>query len=371
MRIEEVDRKRSFKRFVFFPEDLYRNDPLWAPPLWADEFRAYYKKKNPVLSHSDYTLFLALEGGNVLGRILIYVDHNFNRFYKSKIGFFGAFECIEDFKVAAGLFDKGEKWLRAKGMTHIRGPIHPVAENWGFLYEGFKLSPVFMTPYNPPYYNTFITKLEYTKIKDLLAYDADAKENYQIPERFSRFKEMLLARKPNLTVRRLDLKNLMKDAEHIWRISNIALQNNWGYVPIDRNEMKDLIKKLKTIVDVDAIWFVEDSGTPVGWALGFPDLNVILKKIRGRLLPFGFLILLTGIKKVRDYRLWGLAVLPEYHNLGLDVLLYMSLFNALSPKGVHLEANYILEDNAGIRNALEKMNLRHTKTYRVYEKSLS
>jgi hypothetical protein len=37
---------------------------------------------------------------------------------------------------------------------------------------------------------------------------------------------------------------------------------------------------------------------------------------------------------------------------------------------VHLEANYILEDNRRIRNALEKLELARTKVYRVYEKEL-
>jgi ribosomal protein S18 acetylase RimI-like enzyme len=108
----------------------------------------------------------------------------------------------------------------------------------------------------------------------------------------------------------------------------------------------------------------------VGYALGFPDLNILLRRIRGRLLPFGFLTLLSGARRLRDYRLFGLAVLPAYHGMGLDVLLYVSLFEALQPRGVHLEANYILEDNARIRNALEKLELTRTKVYRVYEKRL-
>jgi ribosomal protein S18 acetylase RimI-like enzyme len=64
-------------------------------------------------------------------------------------------------------------------------------------------------------------------------------------------------------------------------------------------------------------------------------------------------------------------VLPEYHSLGLDVLLYVSLFEALAPRGVRLEANYVLEDNPKMINALQKLDLRLTKVYRVYEKALT
>jgi ribosomal protein S18 acetylase RimI-like enzyme len=108
----------------------------------------------------------------------------------------------------------------------------------------------------------------------------------------------------------------------------------------------------------------------VGYSLGFPDLNQILRRIRGRLFPFGFLTLLTKLRTVRDFRLFGLAVLPKYHGLGLDVLLYVNLYEALAPRGVRLEANYILEDNLRIRNALIKLGLQQTIVYRVYEKPL-
>ena len=75
-------------------------------------------------------------------------------------------------------------------------------------------------------------------------------------------------------------------------------------------------------------------------------------------------------KKERRYRLLSLAVLQEYHGLGLDVLLYRELYRALAPRKIVLEANYILEDNYNIRNALEKLDLTLIKRYRIYEKAL-
>jgi ribosomal protein S18 acetylase RimI-like enzyme len=227
-----------------------------------------------------------------------------------------------------------------------------------------------MSPYNPPSYNDYAVGCGYATVKDLLVYEADALDGYRIPERFLAFRRRLLERRPRLAVRRLDVKKLDREAEAIWRITNEAVSGNWGYVPLDREELAGVLRQLRPIADPDAVWMVEDGGQAVGYALGFPDLNILLRRIRGRLLPFGFLTLLCGVRRLRDYRLFGLAVLPAYHGLGLDVLLYVSLFEALQPRGVHLEANYILEDNARIRNALEKLQLTQTKVYRVYEKDL-
>jgi len=371
LRIEAVHSKQDLRRFAFFPEELYRGNPHWVPPLWKDELKSYHKKNNPILANSEYILLLAQKGEKIVGRNLVYVDHAFNQYYQSSIGFFGAFECINDPEIATGLLTKTEHWLRGWGMTTVRGPIHPVAESWGFLLQGYDSPPVFMAPFNPPYYHELVSAQGYAKVKDLLAYQADAGGGYRIPERFTRFCGTILSRNPQLSVRRINLHRLQQDAERIWEISNIALKHNWGYVPVDRGVLQDMIKKLKPVLDPDAVWMVFDKDRAVGYCLGFPDINAILGKIRGRLFPFGFLQLLSGIKKIRRYRLFGLAVLPEYQNRGLDVLLYVSLYNALAPRRILLEANYILEDNFKIRNPLEKMELCLSKVYRIYEKKLT
>jgi len=255
-------------------------------------------------------------------------------------------------------------------MISIRGPIDPVAEKWGFVIDGYDKDQIFMSPHNPPYYNNFAVSAGYSKAKDLLVYSAHMGDGYRMPERFKKFSDFLLKKKTNLSVREIDLKNINSEAAHIWKIMNTAVSSNWGYVPIEIEEVRDIVKKLKAIVDPDAILFVEDNGVPVGCALGFPDINRIIKKNRGRMLPFGFIRFITGLKKIRDYRLWALAVLEEYHGMGLDVLLYAKLYETLLPKGIRMEANYILEDNVHIKNALLKLGMVEIKQYRVYEKKM-
>jgi hypothetical protein len=167
------------------------------------------------------------------------------------------------------------------------------------------------------------------------------------------------------------MRRIKEDARSIWEISNIALADNWGYVPLELPVMEDMLRKLKLIVDPDAVWMAEYNGKAVGFCLGFPDINMILKRINGRLFPFGWVQMLFGAKKLRDYRLFGLAVHPDWHNKALDALMYIYLNNNLAPKKVRMEANYILEDNYRIKNAIEKLGMRRIKTYRIYEKNLS
>jgi ribosomal protein S18 acetylase RimI-like enzyme len=370
MQIIPVTGRRTMRSFITFPRTLYREDPFWVPPMWHEERKAYKGSTNVMLRDTAYILLLVYDRGKLLGRSLVYIDQDFNRYYGAKTGFFGAFECVDDEEASAALFDASVQWLAERGMDTLRGPIHPVAESWGFLLKGHESLPVLMASYNPPYYHSLMERSGLVKVKDLLAYEADMATGYVVPQRIGRFARQLHSRHPELSVRRIDTKHLMRDAEHIWRITNTALAENWGYVPVDKPVMEDMVRRLKVILDADAIWFVEDDGEPVGFALGFPDPNAIIKAIGGRLLPVGFLKLLFERKRIRRYRLLALGVLPQYHGMGLDVLLYKHLYDALSHRNILMEANYILEDNWKIRNALEKLGMTRTKEYRVYERSI-
>jgi len=368
--IRIVDNRRLLKAFIHLPDTIYHHDKLWVPQIRLLERLDYYRGKNTVLSRSEHCLLLAFRNGRPAGRMIAYIDPRYNEYYSAAAGFFGAYESENDPAVSEALFKYSENWFKEHGIAEVRGPIDPVAECWGFLLEG-TAPPVFMSPHNPLYYNDLAAGSGYSKVKDLLVFDGDCGNGYRMPERLSSFTDRILLEKKNITVRRIDSSKIETEAGHILRILNTAVSGNWGFVPVGEDEMKDLVAKLKLIIDEDAIWFVEDAGLPIGCALGYPDINVLIKKIDGRLLPFGFIRLLRGLKKLRDYRLWGLAVLPEYQGLGLDVLMYVSLFRALNPKNIRLEANYILEDNMKMINALKKLNLKRIKTYRVYEKRLT
>ncbi|MAG13322.1 MAG: hypothetical protein CMN78_01870 [Spirochaetales bacterium] len=370
MEIREVTTQRDLRRFIRFPGGLYAHDPLWIPPIWREESGAYSKKGNPILSNSDFVLTIAMDGDLCVGRNLTYVDNAFNAYNASNTGFFGSFECINNAMAFETLINHSESWLRNRKIDLVRGPINPVAEHWGFLFESNGDPPIFLSPHNPTYYLDLFATRGYIKSKDLLAYDVNRNQEYEIPGRIDRFLDILKKRKPSLSVRRIDRRHIIDDAEIIWKLSNCAYAGNWGYVPVSRDVMLDLVRRLRRIMDPDAIWFVEDGGTPVGYCLGFPDINRIIREIGGRFFPFGFLKFLTLLKHIKHYRLFGLAIHPDYQGMGLDVLLYASLYRSLKPKSIRLEANYILEDNFNIRNALEKLGMNRIRSYRILERNL-
>jgi ribosomal protein S18 acetylase RimI-like enzyme len=371
LEIIEVHRGKNLGRFISLPRRLHAQDAMWIPSLKLFDTLDYRLGANLVLKRSPHRLLLALKGGRPVGRAIAYVDPRATEHFGSPIGFFGAFECVDDVAVSRRLFSQIEAWHRDQGTKLIRGPIDPVAESWGFLVEGHDRPPVFMSPHTPDYYDRLALDAGFQGAQDLIAYEANAGAGYEIPKRFEDFAKRLTERKPQFTARPLDPRHLADEARIMLGLLNAGVDGNWGYVPVGEDEMKDIVLKLRLICDPDAIWFVHDGERPVACAVGFPDINGIIKRTNGSLFPTGLVRLLASRSSIRDYRLWGLAVLPEYHGLGLDVLLYVSLCHALEPRGIRLEANYVLENNFHIVNALEKLGMKPIKRYRVYEKSIA
>jgi len=205
------------------------------------------------------------------------------------------------------------------------------------------------------------------KVKDLLVYMIDAHKGYQIPDRILKLTDKV-ADRYKVSTRMLNMKNLDLDVETIISLSNASLIANWGYSPVTDDEVRAVVRDLKQIIHPKAVIFAEDmNGTPVGFAIAIPDINVILKGLNGRLLPFGWIRLLQQLPKIRQYRMFALGVIPEYHGKGIDSLLYRALYESIFSSDLKLEINYVLEDNAPMNNAILKLGAEPYRRYRVFE----
>lgn len=124
------------------------------------------------------------------------------------------------------------------------------------------------------------------------------------------------------------------------------------------------------VIHPEVVLIAEVDGEPIGYLLTLPDVNDILKDMNGRLLPFGIFKLLRGLKKLRRYRIWALGLLEPYQKKGISVLMFRRLNDILAPKKAYVEANWVLEDNALMNNALKQLEFDMVKKYRIYEKVL-
>lgn len=369
MKIQAVASRSDLKRFIDFPYQLHRHTANWIPPLKFDQKNVFNPKKNSTLHHCEYQLFLLYDHEQIIGRIAGYVNHVANDYWQEKIGFFGHYECIDDQNAASTLLGSAEDWLLQRGMEKMRGQWNFVSQDLGFITEGFDIPTIVLSTYNPRYYNDQVIAFGMKKVKDLLVYSCDTTKGYKIPARFLEVTDRI-AERYRVTVRPIDMKNLVDDARIIVQLTNESIGDNWGFYPVDESEAEQIAADLKMIVHPEVVLIAEIDHEPIGYIITLPDVNVILRELNGRLLPFGIVKLLSGIKKLRRYRIWALGILPPYQKKGISVLMFRRLNDILADKGVYVEANWVLEDNTLMNNALVQLQFDLVKKYRIYEKDI-
>lgn len=367
MDVRKVDNKADLKRFIELPYHFYQDDPMWVPPLRSEQWAQFDHARNPMLDHCEYALFLLEDQGQAVGRLSAFTDRLALEHWQEPIGLFGSYECIDNAEGSRLLLDAARSWLRQRGMKAMRGPWSFASQEWGVVLEGFEPPPVILAPYNPPYYNQHLTAFGMEKAKDLLVYYVDLREGYQIPERYLTLTDRVQKRY-GVRIRSVELSKLEQEVAIIVDLANRSISDNWGFYPVTADEARAMAHDLKDIINPKAALIAEDpDGKAIGFSLPIPDVNVLLRGLDGRLLPFGWLKLLLGIPHLRQYRLWALGVVPEYQGKAVDALLYRRTYEVLGDKLDRLEINYVLEDNTRMNNALKNLGVKDLRRYRVYQ----
>ena len=368
MHVREIHTAREINDFIEFPFTLYKNNPYWVGELKADT-RRLLDDDNPFWAQASRALFMAYEGGEPVGRIMALVNTAHNEYHQEEIGFFGFFDCINDETVAAALLAAAGAWLKAQGATAMRGPASPSSNHvYGLLVDGFDAMPSIMMPYNFAYYAGLIEKAGLTKAKDLLAFYRTKDDKFS--ERFLKVCARC-ERAKGITLRRLDLHKIDEEAEIIRNIYNKAWAENWGFVPLTRQGMAELVKELKPIIRPEGTCVIEENGAAAGFYICIPNMNYVLKILNGSLKnPWRVMKALWAWKHIKEARLVMLGVLPEFRKRGLDLILIKHIITHGVAVWDAAELSWVLEDNAGMIRGIEECGCYPSKRYRIYQKEL-
>ncbi|MCC6808752.1 MAG: GNAT family N-acetyltransferase [Deltaproteobacteria bacterium] len=378
--VATTDKKR-LKQFIAFPRTIYPKDSAWVSPLDLERQMAFDRKKNPFFQHADAAFFLCVRKdaqGNetIVGRISAQIDHEHTRIHNDGAGFYGNFDAIDDARVAKILFDTAEAWLKAKGMKIMRGPYTMnINEECGVQVDAYDEIPMFLTAYNIPYYKTLVEGAGFHKVKEL--YSWRYRKEYVVPESAKRIGDRARSN-PKIKVRPIDMKNFEVELRTGLGIFNAAWKDNWGFVPLTEPEMKKAAEDLKLIIDPRIILIAEYEGKPAGMALTVPNINEVIRPLRGKMFPFGWVSLLwnTKVKRPKRCRLTLLGVHPDFRGIraggGLAIALCQEVFERCVAAGYEeAELSWTLDDNVGINNVIKAMGGQLYKTHYVYDRAIA
>ena len=370
--VKKVSSSDEMKAFIDFPHQLYKNDTCYVPELFIAQRDLLDAKKHPFFKHSKLDLFLAVKDSVVVGRIAAIRNNNHIEYTKSRDGFFGFFDVINEYEVAEKLFDTASEWIKKEGLTSIIGPVNfSTNETCGLLVDSFNLPPVVMMTYNKSYYPEYVEKYGFKKKTDLIAYHLNTNElSTRTVELVNKLEDRLKIK--GITVRTVKMKDFKKEVDKIKTVYNSAWDKNWGFVPMTDEEFDFMAKDMKMILDPDFCYIAEHNGKAVGFSLSIPDMNQIFITIKkGRLLPTGLFKLLMNKGKINKVRVITLGVMEGYRKMGIEACFYArNIITAKKKKILTAEASWILEHNQPMNKAMLNIKAEPYKKYRMYELAL-
>jgi GNAT superfamily N-acetyltransferase len=371
IQIKEVRTHKELKSFIHFPFELYRGNPNWVPTLMFDELNTLRRDKNPAFEHCDAKFWLAWMDGHMVGRVAAILNRKHIEKWGQRYLRFGWIDFIDDPSVSSTLMKTVEAWAQETNLTAVHGPLgFTDLDREGMLVEGFGELSTLATIYNYPYYPKHLENLGYAKDTDWMEY------------------ELLVPPEPNPTIARvadialkrnklhlLELRNkkeMLPYAKELFKLLDDEYKHLYSTVPLNEKQIEAYISQYFGFITPDFVPMVMDQhNRMVAFGIVMPSLSRALQKSKGNLFPFGFIHLLTALKKNDRADLYLVAVHSEYQGKGVNAILMNKMHAVFNKLGItKVESNPELETNQNVQGQWKHYEKRQHKRRRVFIKHL-
>jgi GNAT superfamily N-acetyltransferase len=372
VQVASVRSRADLRAFIELPYRLHANETAWVPPLRLERRLHLSKRFNPFFKHGEAQLLLARRDGRVVGRLSAQVDRAFNAYQGNAWGMFGFLELEKDPEVLPALLEAGAKWLREQGCDRAVGPMDfTMLDECGVLIEGYERRPLVRQPWHPPYYSELCEAAGLEKAVDLYMWELLIEGKDKVLPVIWELAQKLEP-EHGIRLRRMTRRGLRRDLDTFAEIYNEAWSRNWGFVPFSKDDLDAYAQELHLVFDRD--WFMvaeREGGEAVGVAITVPDINQVLLRMKGRLLPLGWWHYLQRKRIIDRCRVGFLGVKRDYQHTGVAAALYAEHFETSERTRIKWgEMGWILETNTPMNRAMEGMGGRIVKRYRMYERPI-
>lgn len=372
--VKEVTCKRDLRKFVDFPNKLYKNNINFVPAFYGDDIADWDKEKNPAFEYCEGKCFLAYKDGKIVGRIGAILNHKANEKWQTNRMRFSQVDFIDDISVSAALFNAVEDWAKEKGCNQVHGPLGFCdLDREGMLVEGFDKRNMFITYYNDPYYNEHLEKLGYGKDVDWLEYKIYVpEEGGETATLMHRIAERSIKRN-NFHVAKIKSTNdCKKYVSEVFKLINICYSPLYGVVELNDRQIKKYTTKFLPLINPNYACFVLDENEKlVAFGINAPSMAAALKKSNGRLFPFGFIGVLRSLIKNDALDMFLIAVRPDLQKTGVNAILIDHIMKNAHRKGIkYAETGPQLETNSKILSQWKSFEKDQHKRRRCYIKNI-
>jgi GNAT superfamily N-acetyltransferase len=371
--IRPVRSHREERIFLTFPWRIYKNDPLWVPPVMSERLKVIDPNRGKFFQDGYADLFIAWCEREPVGTISCAEDQSATRSRGIGECLLGFFECKDDYGIAEALFDRAVQWGNQHNLTRLRGTFNLDREDSrGILIEGRDRPPAVYCGHTAPYYPGFFERYGFKKYgDDSLAYHIDLDLSKPPIQRLLHLAERIKKRK-DIKVRSAKMDQIENEIDRIVDLQNRALAHMPDFSPYTQAAIEAMILPLVNIADPELVLFAEIGDKAVGWFPAIPNMNEILIHLNGLLYPWDFLRLLKYARyKPKSISIKSVVVPPEYWDTGVSVLLFAEMAIRASAKGyTWADMSLTGEDNADTWPLAHRLGAEIYKRYRYYVKDI-
>tara|TARA_B100001059_G_scaffold220425_1_gene242449 strand:- start:1187 stop:2323 length:1137 start_codon:yes stop_codon:yes gene_type:complete len=371
--IKEVISEKDLKDFVQFPFSLYKNHPYWVGPIIKEELETLNKKKNPVFQNAIANYFLAYKNGLIVGRIAVIINWiEVNEIKKSKVRF-GWFDFIDDLNVSKKLLEKVVLIGKKNNLKHIEGPVgFSNMDKAGILIKGFDELNTMITLYNYPYYSEHLKKLGYQKLAQWVEYEIKISSFEKSPEKIRKFSKLILDRYSLKILNFKSNKEILPYVDQMFDLLGKTYNELQTFVPIQPYQINYYKEKYFRYIHPEFIKCVVDNeNNLIAFLITMPSFSKALKKINGKLFPFGFFRILWAQKFIKKVSLYLIGVRPDYQNKGAIAIIMNELQKTFNKYNINVvETNPELEENTPIQTLWKNYEHRLHKKRATFTKSI-
>lgn len=350
--IKKAISKNDFNDFVMFPSKLYKNSKYWVSPIINEELEMMDKDKNPVFKNAEAEYYLAIKNNEIVGRIAGIVNWVEVKEQKKNKVRFGWYDVIDDIEVSKKLLDAVIQFGKERELSFIEGPVgFSNMDKAGLLTHGFNELNTMITWYHNPYQKEHLEKLKMKKLAEWVEYRIQIYSEKDAPKKVKKFSNLIMKRYNLKALNFKKTKDLIPYMDEMFDLLNKTYNTLQTFVPIQQYQIDHYKERYLRYIHPEFIKSVADKdGNLVAFAITMPSFSRALKKMNGKLFPFGFLRILKAQKFNNRASLYLIGVHPDYQNKGVTAILFNDLQSMFNKRGVkEVETNPELIENKSIQ----------------------
>jgi hypothetical protein len=367
-RVEKARNRSSLRDFIELPFLIYRNDPNWVPPLRSEVRRVLDERKNPYFANASLELFICYWDDFPVARAAVVINKRHQQKFGIKAAFFGFFESRNDTTAVRHLFAETEKYCHAQGVEVIEGPFNPNHySELGIQISNYGTPPSFFQTYNPEYYRTLLEDAGFKISKTIFT-----SKNDQIKEfiRQKKYAQLQLQNGKYFTVRAFRMNAFKEDMEKVREVFNDAFDSNWHFLNVSKEEYEFSTKFLRYVTKPDLLKIVECNGEPAGVLMCIPEINPLIKDLRGRIGPLKAIRFFSNKKYIHRLVVYAVGFKKRHMRTEAYKLLYNEMIK-MAEGYDSFETTWMSPDNLPAVKSAERFGMTPDKYFAIYTKKVN